>query len=395
MTDAAKAATGGASRRTFLALAAATPALMATGQALAKPAARPWKDAIIVNALGGLENPNAADDGAESAVSRGVRKPKLLDARTLADARASGVTAINCTLGYVAGPGDPYEVSVASVAQFDRMIHAYPADVLKVYSAADILRAKKEGKVGLIYGFQNATMIGDNLERVDVFGDLGVRVIQLTYNLANTLGDGSMAPQNRGLTPWGRQVVERLNANRIMVDLSHSGEQTCLEAARVSKQPISINHTGCRALVDLPRNKTDAELKLVADRGGFVGIYFMPFLNKEGKVRAADIVAHIEHAVNVCGEDVVGIGTDGHITQVDDMDAYRIEFAKEVADRKARGIGATGEGPETYTFALDMRGPTQFHDLADRLKARGHSTTRIEKILGGNFVRYGKDIWGA
>lgn len=379
-------------RRTLLAMAAAAPALTVAGKA---SAATPWKDAIIVNALGGLDNPNASDDGAESAVARGVREPRVLDARTIRDARTSGVTAINCTLGYVAGEGDPFAVSVASVAQYDRMIRDHAGDVNRILTAADILKAKQDGKVGLIYGFQNAVMVDGDLERVDVFADLGVRVIQLTYNLANTLGDGSMAPLNRGLTPWGRQVVERLNANRVMVDLSHSGEQTCLEAARISKQPISINHTGCRALVDLPRNKTDAELKLVADKGGFVGIYFMPFLNKDGKVRAADIVAHIEHAVKVCGEDAVGIGTDGAITQVDDMEAFKVAFAKEVADRKARGIGATGEGPETYTFALDMRGPTQFHDLADRLKARGHSTMRIEKILGRNFLRYARDVWGA
>lgn len=379
------------SRRGLLALAAATPALTMADKAFAGS----WDKAIIVNALGGLDNPNAPDDGAESAVARGVRKPRVLDARTIRDAKASGVTAINCTLGYVAGEGDPFAVSVASIAQYDRMIRDHSGDVTRILTAADILKANQDGKVGLIYGFQNAVMVDGDLERVDVFADLGVRVIQLTYNLANTLGDGAMAPQNRGLTPWGRQVVERLNANRVMVDLSHSGEQTCLEAARVSKQPISINHTGCRALVDLPRNKTDAELKLVADKGGFVGIYFMPFLNKDGKVRAADIVAHIEHAVKVCGEDAVGIGTDGAITQVDDMEAFKVAFAREVADRKARGIGATGEGPETYTFALDMRGPTQFHDLADRLKARGHSTTRIEKILGRNFLRYARDVWGA
>lgn len=387
--------TGGTSRRALLALAAATPALAVAGKAFAAPVGAPWTDAVIVNALGGLSNPNAREDGAESAVSRGVRKPRILDARTLADAKASGVTAINCTIGYVAGTGDPYEVTIAAIAQYDRMIRDHSDHVTKILTAADILKAKADGKVGLIYGFQNAVMVGDSLERVDVFGDLGVRILQLTYNPANTLGDGSMAPENRGLTPLGRQVVERLNAGRIMVDLSHSGEQTCLEAARLSTQPISINHTGCRALVDLPRNKTDEELKLVADKGGFVGIYFMPFLNRDGKVRAADVVAHIEHAVKVCGEDHVGIGTDGSITQIDDMEGYKAALAAEVADRKARGIGATGEGPETYPFAIDLRGPTQFFDLADRLKARGHSAARIEKILGRNFLRYAKDVWGA
>jgi membrane dipeptidase len=385
----------GASRRAILGMAVAAPALIAAAGPVSAKTADPWADAIIVNALGGLSNPNTRDEDNESSIARGVRKPRRLDARTIQDARLSGVTAVNCTLGYVAGDGDPYEVSVASVAQYDRMVREQSSDLIKVLSAADILRAKRENKIGLIYGFQNAVMVGDSLERIDVFNDLGVRIIQLTYNPANHLGDGSMAPENRGLTPFGHEVVARLNANRIMVDLSHSGQQTCLDAARASTQPISINHTGCRALTDLPRNKTDEELKLVADKGGFVGIYFMPFLNKEGKVRAVDIVEHIEHALKVCGEDHVGIGTDGPITQIDDMETYKSALAREVADRKARGIGATGEGPETYPFAIDLRGPTQFRDLADRLKARGHSTTRIEKILGGNFVRYAKDIWGA
>jgi Zn-dependent dipeptidase, microsomal dipeptidase homolog len=388
-------------RRALLATGAAAlaaPALPSPAQtspALAKVDPRPWKDAVIVNALGGVDNPNVDENGRESSVARGVRQPLRLDDRVLADLKASGVTAINCTLGYVAGEGDPYEVTIASIAQYDRMIREQSDHLLKVYAAADILRAKREGKVGLIYGFQNAVQVGTNPERIDVFGDLGVRIVQLTYNPANPLGDGATAPENRGLTPLGREVVDRLNANRIMVDLSHSGQRTCLDAIAASKQPISINHTGCRALIDLPRNKTDEELRLVAEKGGFVGIYFMPFLNPEGKVRAADVVRHIEHAVNVCGEDHVGIGTDGPITQIDDLEGYKAALAKEVADRKARGIGAPGEGPETFPFAVDLRGPTQFYDLAGRLKARGHSTTRIEKILGGNFVRYARDVWGA
>src|SRR5262249_34904939 len=158
----------------------------------------------------------------------------------------------------------------------------------------------------------------------------------------------------RGLTPFGREVVERLNTNRIMVDLSHSGEHTCLDAARASKQPISINHTGCRALNDLPRDKTDEELRLVASKGGFVGIYFMPFLNKTGHALAADVVAHIDHAVNVCGEDAVGIGTDGTVTAIDDLEAYKAVLAKEHEERRKAGISAAGEGPDTLPFVVDL-----------------------------------------
>jgi membrane dipeptidase len=192
----------------------------------------------------------------------------------------------------------------------------------------------------------------------------------------------------------GLEVVERLNANHVMVDLSHSGQKTCLDAARASKQPISINHTGCRALNDVPRNKTDEELRLVATRGGFVGIYFMPFLNPTSHATADDVVAHIEHAVDVCGEDHVGIGTDGPVTAIDDLEAYKTHLAAEIAARRAAGISATGERPDSFPFVVNLRGVQQFRELADRLQQRGYTTGRIEKILGRNFLRYAQDIWG-
>jgi membrane dipeptidase len=339
---------------------------------------------IIINALGGLDDPNRGSDGLV---------PELTP-RVLAEAHASGLTAVNITLGYVSGPDDPFEASVRDIAATDALVRQHDRDVIKILTAADIRRAKAEKKVGLIYGFQNGAMMGNDAKRVDIFADLGVRVFQLTYNPANQLGDGSMAPQNRGLTPFGREVVARLNARHVMVDLSHSGEQTCLDAARASTAPISINHTGCRAVANLPRNKTDAELKLVAEKGGFIGIYFMPFLNVSGHAHAEDVVAHIDHAVNVCGEDHVGIGTDGSVTQIDDLNIYRAALAKEIAQRTAAGISAAGERPDTYPFVVDLRGPQQFQKLAQLLAAKGYSSARIEKILGTNFLRYAQTIWG-
>lgn len=374
------------SRRAALAAALAAPFAAAPAHAQSTR----WRNALIVNTLGSLANPNPSDPAA-----LGPARRFSLDARAIADMRASGLTAVNWTLGYVAGSMEPYEHSVASIATFDRMIRDQSQHLLKVLTAADIIRAQRERKVGIIYGFQNGVMMGDNPARVDTFADLGVRIIQLTYNLANTLGDGSMAPENRGITPFGRDVIARLNENRIMVDLSHSGQNTCLEAARASTQPISINHTGCRALTDLPRNKSDEELRLVAESGGFIGIYFMPFLDISGHARAEHVVAHIEYALNVCGEDAVGIGTDGTITPIDDLDAYEARLAEEIERRRAAGISATGERPDTYPFVVDLRGPNQFYDLAERLRARGHSRTRIEKILGRNFLRYAQNIWGA
>jgi membrane dipeptidase len=386
-------------RRTFLNLTAgalAAPAVFARQRGAPAPAnelVAPglWSDAIIVNALGGLGDPNPHAD---------LERPDEREgwthgSRVMREAFASGLTAVNVTMGYVAGDMEPFEASVRDIATTDADIRANPTDLLKVYTSADILRAKAEKKVGIIYGFQNAAMMGKDASRVEIFAGLGVRVIQLTYNPANQLGDGSVVPENRGLTPFGHEVVERLNANKIMVDLSHSGEQTCLDAARASKQPISINHTGCRALVDLPRNKTDDELRLVASKGGFVGIYFMPFVSKTGHSTANDVVAHIDHAVNVCGDDVVGIGTDGTITSIDDLQAYMSTLAKEIEARRKAGVSAAGERPDTLPFVVDLRGVSQFYSLADRLRKKGYSTGRVEKILGQNFVRYAKDVWGA
>ncbi len=178
-----------------------------------------------------------------------------------------------------------------------------------------------------------------------------------------------------------------------MVDLSHSGEKTCLEAARVSKQPISINHTGCRALVDLPRNKTDEELKLVADKGGFIGIYFMPFLAKNGAVTADDVVAHIEHAVN----DLRRRHGRHRYRRHDDADR-RSRCLPRGARAHERGAPQgrrrrAGRRPATLPLAVDLRGANQYFELAARLEKRGHTPARIEKILGGNFLRYAKAVW--
>jgi membrane dipeptidase len=348
---------------------------------------------MIINALGGLENPNLAlirpqgDNPVDSSAPD-------VDARAIRDTRAAGVTAVNVTLGYVGGADEPFEYTIGTIGVWDAILRRHPAELVKIQTAADIAAARKSGKIGIIYGFQNAAMMGRDASRAGIFADRGVRIIQLTYNPANQIGHGCMSAEDGVLTAFGHQVVESLNANRIMVDLSHSGTRTCLDAARISKAPISINHTGCRALTDLPRNKSDEELRFVASKGGFVGIYFMPFLKLDGHPDAGDVAAHIDHAVNVCGEDHVGIGTDGSATAIDDLGAYGAYLAKQVEDRRRSGLGATGERADSYPFVVDLRGVDQFRKLARLLKAHGHSETRVEKILGLNFLRYARDVWG-
>jgi membrane dipeptidase len=355
------------------------------------------EQAIIINALGGISNQNIwAEDvtrADESAGRASIRRMRSLDTRAIRDTHASGTTAVNVTLGYVAGPEQPYEYTIDDIAEWNALIRQYPQDLLKVWTAVDILKARDEGKIGVIFGFQNAASVGDRLERVRTFAHLGVRIIQLTYNDRNQIGDGSAVPDNNGLTPFGYEVVAALNENKVLMDLSHSGERTCLEAARAAQAPFTISHTGCRALSDIPRNKTDRELRLVAEKGGVVGIYFMPFLREDGQATATDVVQHIEHAINVCGEDHLGIGTDGDATAIDDMEKYRAAIRGEVRQRQSAGVSASGEANDVVPLIPDLMGPAQFQRLADLLHARGHSDMRIEKLLGRNFLRLFRDVW--
>ena len=337
---------------------------------------------FVINMLGGFFNPNPASGGA-------------FDERSLADAVESGMRAVNVTVGGFRSdtPGS-FEPTIAGVRSWKARVLSRPDALLQVLSAADIDRAREQKRVGVIFGFQNAVVMGDDASRVRTFADLGVRVIQLTYDGTNQLGDGALVPENGGLTPFGHEVVEALEAADVLVDLSHSGQQTCLDALRTATRPTAITHTGCRALMDLPRNKTDRELRLVAETGGVVGIYFMPFfLVPDSRADVTDVVRHVEHAIDVCGEDHVGIGTDAGTTQIDDMKAH---LASPMYDRAKRATEEAGQiliPPGVPLVIPDLHGPDQFRRLAGALTRRGHSAERVEKIMGLNALRVMREVW--
>jgi membrane dipeptidase len=339
-----------------------------------------YSGATVIDALGGPGEYDAQDN-------------TPLSAKALDDVRASGLTAVNLTVSGVGSYAKDYDATVRNIAYWNGQIAAHPERLLLVRGTADLTEAKRSGRLGIIYGFQDATPIAENLDRVELFEQLGLRIFQLTYNRRNLIGDGCMEPGNAGLSTFGEALVERLNQRKLLVDLSHAGERTTREAILASKVPVAISHTGCAALAPLPRNKTDAELKLLADHGGVAGIYLMPFLRSEGQPMAEDLIAHIERALKVCGEDHVGIGTDGVISPVQFDEAFRKKFADEVAERRARGVSAPGERPDVYTFLPDLNSADRFARIADLLSRRGHSTDRILKLLGGNFARLFGTAW--
>ena len=211
------------------------------------------RDKIIINALGGLSNQNlwvktAVGKRKDGGISS-IKRMRSIDARAINDTHTSGTTAINVTLGYISGPEAPYEHTIKDIAEWDSIIREHHDDLTKVWSTRDILTAKRENKIGIIFGFQNAESVGNDTGRIKTFADLGVRIIQLTYNDRNQVGDGCAVPENSGLTQFGQEGGRGAEpSTRYWWDLSHSGEQTCLDAIKTSNAPVTISHTGCRAI---------------------------------------------------------------------------------------------------------------------------------------------------
>ena len=375
-------------RRQFLhgaGLAAATPLLglhrlNALAASSSSPAWGGYTSAVVIDGLGGPGRPTGKDGPA-------------LDAKDIADVRASGLSAVNLTIGSVGSYARNYEEAVSSIAFWDGEIAKHPDVLLKFSRAADIDAARRSGRLALIYGLQDTTMLGEDIGRLDMFRALGVRIVQLTYNRRNLVGDGCMEPGNAGLSRFGREVVERMNAQAMLVDLSHCGERTTDEAIALSSKPVAITHTGCSAVSPHPRSKSDATLRKLADRDGVAGIYLMPYLRSSGQPMASDVIAHVEHALKVCGEDHVGIGTDNTIGALELSEDFKQGFAAEIARRKATGIAAPGEHPEVYAYVPDLNTPRRFETLAARLSARGHSDRVIAKVIGGNFQRLFAQTW--
>lgn len=318
-------------------------------------------------------------------------------AKELVAIRASGLTAVINTVGPTGKfwlDDAAFERAKSNIAYCHTMIAAHPEHVRLIQTAADLAACKADGVLGVIFTFQGTEPFGEDVERIPMFKGLGMRVIQLTHNRHNMVGDGALETGNAGLSNFGREVVARLNAEKLVVDLAHGAQRTIREGILASKAPVLISHTGCRALSDLPRCTPDAELKLLADRGGVAGIIFWPYLRTDTQPMAADVVRHLEHAINVCGEDHVAIGTDGGVTPVERTPEWEAQNRGWIADSKAAHIFASDRPADLYTFIPDLNAANRYELVATALAARGHGEARIAKILGGNFARVLREVWG-
>ena len=303
--------------------------------------------------------------------------------------RESGVTALKSTLGGAMGD---FATAVADLAAAQQLMEKRADLFLNVRTHGDFERARKEKKLGVIYSFESPNMLEDKIERIELFRGLGVRVMQLNYNRRTPFGVGCLDGDTDGLTELGRQAIAKMNELGVALDLSHSNTKTTADGIAASTKPPLITHAGCRAVFMHPRNKEDRELKALADKGGVIGIYMLPYLTESPRQpMLSDYLQHLEHALKVCGEDHVGVGSDVPFFPVDESDLEEMKKATE--KRKADGIAAPGEDRPTYI--PDLNTPRKMERIADALLKRGHKSGVIEKVLGNNFKRVFGEIWTA
>jgi membrane dipeptidase len=377
-----------ANRREFLgAVGGASLAAWFSGPRIARGRPSPWPPYANTVAI----------DGASGVNLGFIEKGDPAIAGELAAAKACGLSATLLTVG----PSGQFwlndaafQATKANIDKWHAIIATYPDALTLIESGADLQRAHHERRLGMIFGFQGTEPLGEDLERIPMFRRMGVRVIQLTHNRRNLVGDGAMEPGNAGLSNFGHQVVERLNAEKVVVDLAHGSQRTTHEGIAASKAPVLISHTGCRSLADMPRNTGDAELRAMAERGGVAGIIFWPYLRTDTQPMAIDLIRHIEHAINVCGEDHVGIGSDTSVAPVALDAAFEKDNREAIADMKQQGIFARNRPDDLYLFIPDLNIIDRYAVLGGMLSARGHSDARIAKILGGNFARMMTEVWG-
>ena len=361
-------------------------AAMGAGASLAATSRVAWpQGAVSAGASALYERAIVFDANLAPPVQDKLPFPKsLLDV-----ARQSGVTAMKTSLG---GIDETFEGTVGEIAFMQRMFETYPDVYLQVREHSDFARAKRERRVGVILSFEAVTMLEDKLDRIELFRGLGVRVMQLTYNKPSPFGFGVLAEPTGGLTPLGHKAVAEMNRQGVAIDISHASEATSFDVLRASATPALITHAGCAAVHPHPRNKSDALLRAVAEKGGVVGIFDLPYLTESPRQPTLDdYMAHMVHALNICGEDHVGIGSDSDLQPFDTSASGMAAFKKDVEHRKKAGVSAPGEDRPPYVIGLNS--PRRSEIIADALLKRGYAPRAVEKVLGLNFTNALGRIW--
>jgi membrane dipeptidase len=298
--------------------------------------------------------------------------------RRLPELRRGGVT---CALSTVASIEGAREALSAAAAWYPKF-RDHSADTCLATSARDIEAAKASGRIAIVLHFQGGTPLEYDVNLVEAFYRLGVRVIQLTYNERNPLGDGCTERTDAGLSDLGVQVIAEMNRLGIVIDLSHVGHRTSMEAIDASTAPVIFSHSNVRTVCASPRNLADDQISAVAARGGVVGVNAFPaFVVSDPSPTVNHLIDHIDHIVRLAGDDHVGLGFDFSHETEDDFEYFK--YKPDVYPRPP------------WVYPAGIEGFGMIPNITRALVAAGYSDESIRKILGGNFLRVFRQVWRA
>jgi len=268
------------------------------------------------------------------------------------------------------------------------MFEKYADLIMPIRRTADIQTAKETGRTGIILGFQNTSAIEDDLKLLSIFHQLGVRIIQLTYMEANLAGQGCLERIDAGLTSFGLEMIEEMNRLGILIDLSHVGYRTTMEAIEASKKPVAFTHANPKSLCNHPRNKPDDAIKALVRKGGVIGATVFPvFLPAGNNSTIKDFVDVVDYLVKMVGIDHLAIGTDFTEGQPKEF------FDWLLTGRSMKGPALTVKLEHPIKNTQGIQGAADFPNVTEALVARGYAESDIRKILGENMVRLFREIW--
>ncbi len=285
------------------------------------------------------------------------------------------------------------QTAIDELLDWKKRAQEFPERYLIALNAKDFTRAKREKKLAVMMNFQNSTMLDGDVDNIDALHALGMRCFQLTYNFRNLVGDGCLERTNAGLSDFGVEVVARMNKTGVLIDLSHCGAQTTMDGIAFSEKPVAITHSMIEKFrPGHPRAKTDDQIKALADKGGVFGVAALGYFigrNPGTDTTIEHYADHIEHAVNVIGIEHVGLSTDfpvrGLASWITKEDWYepRLTIFKPSYDVQW----------PPYIPELDT--PDRFRNLITVLDRRGWKTGDMERLLGENWLRLFKDVFGS
>lgn len=307
------------------------------------------------------------------------------------DIAASGVDSFNIMAPW---PADGFEQAVTRIEEYRELVRRDERLVI-AERPQDVRAAKERGRKAIVLGAQDSLFIGTRLGRLDTFARLGLRYMQLTYNERNLVGDGCAEPTDAGLSRFGRELVKAMPQAGIVMDVTHAGPRTALEALKLATAPAIASHANPRALYENPRNLTDDVIRAIADTGGVVGCTLPSPFNYAGGEELPtldDFAAAIEYVIDMVGDDHVAIGSDLVAT----AGAYHPDLSRRLRPDLFTVSGAFYGKFGTDPQVRKVQGITAMREypvLSKLLLDRGHSPERVRKVVGLNLLRVYEAVW--